>query len=235
MNLESCFTKQQFKSKMFAGLEKWNKSYISRVRNALVKATTDNNGILPQYIILVLDNEMINTVSYRGFGFSDIITRIYKWLAVQIDRIVSGAKDMLSAKAKRKFEPHILWMAIPEHNDLVDNYKRCRVNEITEQVLESFQDMKILKPIKRWNIAEKELISSSGNTCTGEGVSRIWQAIDAAIRYWETAKSNPLRVLGYQRNFNHGQHQGRGGTGHHGYGLKDKFHWNRNANAHLPH
>ena len=134
-NLESCYTRTNFESTAFAGFEKWNKSYVGRVRNALIKAINDNGCMMPKYIIMLLDNEMIKSVSYRGFGFSDIIHRIYSWLATQVDRAIRSVKDIIPAKSRRKYKLQVIWQAVPEHKNLADNYKRARTNEIIAEVL----------------------------------------------------------------------------------------------------
>ena len=102
---------------------------------------------MPRYIIMLLDNEMIKSVSYRGFALSDIIRRIYSWLAMQVDRAIRSVKDhckRIPAKCRRKYKPQVIWLAVPEHKNLADNYKRAQTNEITAEVLEKYQDMKMV-------------------------------------------------------------------------------------------
>ena len=115
-----------------------------RVRNALIKAINDNGCMMPRYIIMLLDNEMIKSVSYRGFAFSDIIHRIYSWLATQVDRAIRSVKDIIPAKCRRKYKLQVIWLAVPEHKNLADNYKRAQTNEIIAEVLEKYQDMKMV-------------------------------------------------------------------------------------------
>ena len=147
-NLDGGHIRNFYESKAFAGYEKCNRSYIGQVHNSLVTAINENSAMLPRYIVVTLDTEMINASNYSGFGFTEVIKRLFKWLANQIDRIIRATKEIVPQKSKRKFEPQILWIGIPEHRDLTDNYRRRCTNDIIAEVLEEFQDMKLLKPIK---------------------------------------------------------------------------------------
>ena len=158
---ENGYMRENYSSTIFAGLEKWNKSYLGRVCNALVKGINNHKCVLPKYIILVTDNELIKAVNYTGYAYNNVYIRVLQWFARQCDKIIKAAREHLLYKVKRRFEPQIISIAVPKHHGLYDNARRIQMNEAMMQVSEEFQDIKILKPIKGWDQSDIELISSS--------------------------------------------------------------------------
>ena len=196
-SMENCYIRNNFVISAYTGYEKWNRSYVSRVRNCFVKAVNDNEAILPKYVILVLDNELVKEIKYEGFAYPQIYERLVKWLACQMDRAIRSTKDFLGNKSKRHFEPQVIWIEAPEHEKLYDVSKRWQYNKIIKEVSADHQEMKTLKPLKGWSYSDTELVSSSGNTYSADGAAKIWWAIDGALHFWDTHKANPLRVQGY--------------------------------------
>ena len=124
VDMDQSFIRSNFETKMAAGYKLWNKSYISRIRNSLARAITENGGILPQYIIVMLDNELIRLIKHDQYGISKIFGKTTEWLAREIQKLITSAKDMPPGRSVRKFEPQVIWLAAPQHRDLRDNYKR---------------------------------------------------------------------------------------------------------------
>ena len=99
INIQNSYIKNFFESKALSGYEKWNRSYIGRISNAVVKAINDNNCLLPKYVILVLDNEMSKAVDHeiaksaelKAKDFQEILASQTAWLCTQIDRAIASA------------------------------------------------------------------------------------------------------------------------------------------------
>ena len=89
-NFDNGFIRGNYTS---TGLEKWNRSYLGRIKNALVKGINDNQCILPRYIIVVMDNELIEAIRYVGYGYKDVYVCMLEWFARQCDRVLRSAKD----------------------------------------------------------------------------------------------------------------------------------------------
>ena len=201
--MDNSYIRTNFAATAFTGYEKWNKSLIGWVRNCLVRGINDNNLALPRYVVVVLDNEIIKATDYEGFPYSVIYECQVEWLARQIGRVLDAAKDALLAKAKRRFEPQMIWMEAPQHAQLCDNFKRQRLNEIIKVMAEIYQEVHTLKPLKGWNPLDINLISTSRNSYSAEGIARYLMAIDNAIRYWDLHRFNPLHLVGYtSKQFN---------------------------------
>ena len=234
--LKDQYVQSNFEAKMIAGYETWNKSYVGRVRNALIRGFNEN-GTLPRYLVFILDNELIKAIQDDADDSSTfilIISKMLNWLTNQVERATAAMKDTLPSKSKRELEPQIIWIAAPVHADLSDNHCRKKFNEILKESIEKFKDMKVLKALRGWDYKDPELVSSSGNNYTGLRVARLWGAIDSAIKFWEGHAKNPVTVTGLlptphegkeQQNPQRWRHTGKP-YNQKGFG-NNKYYWSR--------
>ena len=142
-NMESSFIRSNYAITAFTGYEKWNKSYVARVRNSIVRGINDSKGVLPRYIVFVLDGELCESITFKGFGYTIILKRLVQWLCCQINRAIREIKDLLPSKSKRRFEPQIIWIEAPEHEEIVGNGRRIKFNSFLHEVCELYQEMTV--------------------------------------------------------------------------------------------
>ena len=125
-----------------------NDNVLSRLQITL--ATALNKKIhLPNYIVVVLDDDLIQYLKYKNFGVSTMYGTWIEWLANEFDCLVNKRKLQLPDKAKNdEHDPQFYWMALPLHQGFneVDYNMRCKFNLCLESVMKTYSNMRIIKP-----------------------------------------------------------------------------------------
>ena len=126
------------------------KNMISRMRNCLIGAIRDKK-ILPKYIVIVLDNDVINYGLHHGVKSSIGFGRLLKWLMCQYNRIVATQKEYLPTKAKKSTYPSFIWIEPPMHIQFSshDNYIRREFTKALQTQVAYHENMYSLQLKKR--------------------------------------------------------------------------------------
>ena len=136
---------------------------LVRIQNTLAGAVNKSIA-LPKYIIVILDDDLITYLDYKGVGVGELLGEWLRWLMTEIEVIIKARKDQLPVKVKRDMEPCIYWCISPTHvnfsaqrNDL-----RKKLNFCLESLLKNRENMRILKlkksgisKTKHWSIRTK--------------------------------------------------------------------------------
>ena len=91
-----------------------NQNILSRIPNTFATAL-NKNKILPKYVVVVLDNDLVNALQYENYGITSMIGSWFEWLAKEIDEMITTTKGQLPIKAKRDGFPVVFWVAPPHH------------------------------------------------------------------------------------------------------------------------
>ena len=95
-----------------------NENMILRIRNSLVTGLNQQkNGILPKYIVVVLDDDLITFLDFKHDGVATLLGTWVEWLAKEFNDVIKLRKDQLPKKVK-KFEddPFFYWVTAPTHS-----------------------------------------------------------------------------------------------------------------------
>ena len=65
---------------------------------------------------MVLDDDIIKSVDYSGYGVSIILGEAIEWLVKETNTAIVDKKSFLSEKAKRDTEPIVYWLVSPCHS-----------------------------------------------------------------------------------------------------------------------
>ena len=92
-------------------------SVLARILNRLIDAINIHH-ILPRFIVIMPDWDILWNINYFDFGVSRIIGDCLEWLVREIDRIITTKKLDVSRKcvgAVMPTEPKIMWFAMIAH------------------------------------------------------------------------------------------------------------------------
>ena len=98
------YVNTHYEVKAYSGYKRWNRSYVVRIRNCFAKAVNDNK-VLPRYVVVIIDNEIISSVGYDRFGVSEIYERLMNWLANELDKLINVARESLPKQSLRGYNP----------------------------------------------------------------------------------------------------------------------------------
>ena len=141
--------------------------------------------MLPKYILVVLDDDLIEFLKFEGVGMSQMLGHWLTWLMKEFKSLIDKRKGLLPAKAKRHAEPCIYWFLAPLHWGFTNtkNESRKKLNFCMESILKGRSDMRVIrfKDKDIWDYNDKSLVTM--NRLTDVGLYTYWQAVDAAFKF----------------------------------------------------
>ena len=98
-------------------------------------------------------DDLIKSVCYKNLGISEIFGKLIKDLLV-VHRVILSHKENLLVCTKRVNYPSILCALASQHADFPEKWYmlRVKVNGCLQKVVELFDEMKMLKLMKVWDI-----------------------------------------------------------------------------------
>ena len=119
-----------------------NTNMLSRIQNAGAEAI-NKNITLPKYMVIILDNDLINYLNYSNLGISLMYGSWIEWLAKTLNEMIIERKRQLPRKAVIPDEPFIYWAMLPYHKNLEGPKNICRnkFNKCLEAVMKLYQNM----------------------------------------------------------------------------------------------
>ena len=103
------------------------RSFLARVFNRLVKQLNEEPFILPRYIIITLDKDLIQSADLFDYGVSRIIEDTLKWLLININMVIEMRKEDLAGKhagaVSTTSEPRLVWVGMIRHPENSMNKK----------------------------------------------------------------------------------------------------------------
>ena len=99
----SLYSKQNFEISNFSNTKRNsnNRIVISRILNTFVSAI-NSIGVLPRFVVFVIDDEVMNFIEYQGFGVSTLYGNLLEWLIKKVNSKVMDAKKLLPSKSVRE-------------------------------------------------------------------------------------------------------------------------------------
>ena len=188
------YTFDQFEVRgYFSNKQSLNGNILSRIRNNIVHALNEHT-ILPKLIVIVPDDDIITEKDFSCMDINIGYRRIIRYLAKEIIKAIDIYKDYLPNKSKRFSIPHTLWIAPPTHKNFTteNNDHRRRFADSLEQVISELTNMSVLRMVKVWDQDDSKNFVYETYRFTSLGLTRYWQSVDAAIRYWTVVVTQKL-------------------------------------------
>ena len=190
-----------------------NKSSLSRICNNLI-AAINSYETTPKVVVVVLDGDVLKGVhSNDDLTMTIHIGRITEWLVREFFRAIESFKDYLPEKSKRPGQPHILWISPPTHTYFTanNNVRRTIQANCLKTVIQLYQNMTVLEMLKFWDYQDGNAVLFDSTRYTADGLSKYWQSVDAALRFWDVALFPKIGSTSKNKQKN-----------------KSKYHWKNN-------
>ena len=154
---------------------------LSRLRNALLQGINEK-GRLPKFIVLVLDDDIIEFLEYAGQGALTLMGQCVEWLCEEFQSMLTLAKESVPLKARKEGYPQLYWVAPPHHKNFLNNRARTKLTNVLETAFKLFKDIRLVRMKEMWNYEDGQLVNGNGEY-TGLGWDMYWLSIDAAIKF----------------------------------------------------
>ena len=202
------------------------RNILLRLNYALVNAMK-KEAKLPQFIVMVLDDDIINYARYDECdGMSTILGEYLDSLVQNVHDLINTRKSQqLPAKVTKLEYPMVYWIAAPHHKNFCDGEARTKFNLCLESVLKLYDNMRIARIKEVWDFKDLSIVDEDTNCLTPEGILTYWKAVDAALKFNITK----FREFLIRKNFNelNAAHElsrrSRQDTGR--FPSRNKFHW----------
>ena len=157
---------------------------LIKLKMALIRALNEQ-VLLPKAIVIVVDDDIMDSLHHYDAGFSYSIGILIEWLCNEFHDIIKDLKDQLPSKARKFKYPTILWATIPLHEVYgeYNNFKE-KFNKCIKKTTSLFCEMGYLEIT--WNM--KDLAFFDDGRISSVGLSTYWSLIDAAFERWDRSQ-----------------------------------------------
>ena len=138
---------------------------------------------LPEFIIMLLDDDLIEFLCFRKKSQAVLYGSMLEWLVQEVETAISTRKEYLPDKAKNK-SPMIYWVQLPNNKCFTDDVydSQLKFNLTLESIIKQKSNMRILHIKESWDANDKELITAT-QKISETGLGKYWTGIDAAFRF----------------------------------------------------
>ena len=159
-----------------------NKNLLSRIQVTLANAITKEK-LLPQYIVMVLDDDLIQHLDFRNVGVSMMLGHWLEWVMAQVNDLIMTRKSALPSYAKEDIFPFVYWIELPKHCgfDSSENTVCTKFNNCLQTLVKQYPMMRIAKLKEVWKFDDHDLVIQ--NCITADGLVAYWRAIDKALQF----------------------------------------------------
>ena len=177
------FTKKNFELQANCGsrFSETNQNMISRVVNSFAKGISSNKK-LPKYMVIVLDNDLIEYLGYTQFGVSGLLGEWIDYLAKTLDAYVTEKKAQLPSKPVKRDWPLVYWVQAPHHRWFTDNPLQSKFNNTLDATPKLYKNMHFVKIKNVWDYDDNMLVNPNGSIMT-VGLFKYWEAIDTSLEF----------------------------------------------------
>ena len=145
----------------------------------------NKNPLLPKYVLVVLDDDLITYMNYKGTGVAVLLGEWVTWLVKTFQELIEKRKEQLPNKSKKENMPCMYWCAAPTHVNFSSerNTLRKKYNQCVETVmkLDASKNMRLIRLKDRWNSMDSSLVVR--DKMTDHGLNIYWEAIDASFKF----------------------------------------------------
>ena len=123
-----------------------NENMLSRLQITLADAI-NKKTVLPEYIVVLLDCDLIDYLDFTGVGMSSLLGNWFEWLCVQFNEMIEARQNQLHPNAKHKDAPFTYWVQAPKHRNfsMEENSVQTKMNNCLESVVKQFSSMRFIK------------------------------------------------------------------------------------------
>ena len=138
---------------------------------------------MPKYIVVILDNDLIEYLEYTGPNEGTSYGEWIEHLVEIFNDNFKKCKKLLPSKAVREDYPWTYWVTLPHHKYFRDSESRSVFNKSLESVIKTQPNMRLIRMKEIWNYNNRNLVDKPTGHISFEGLSTYWCSIDAAVKY----------------------------------------------------
>ena len=171
------FLKDHFNTALFCSSKynDKNNNMLSRLQHSLALALNSKHH-LPAYIIIFLDDDLIEFLGYKKFRLASLLGELLDYLAGTFQSMIGSKLKQLPIKAQPREETQIYWIEPALHKNFSVEMIACM-----DTVIKEHDNMRLLKIKEFWNKADGDLVIN--NRFTKDGLLTYWKAMDASFRF----------------------------------------------------
>ena len=154
---------------------------LSRLKGTVSKAI-EKRLKLPRFVVVVLDNDLIQFLAYINKGMASLIGELFEWLVECMLQLLKDRKSILPDRAVQDDYPQLYFVAPPRHRCLPDNNERKLLLNCMEATAKVFENARIIKMIEHWSFSDLDLVSDEGQF-TSSGLTAYWSSINSAVAF----------------------------------------------------
>ena len=183
-NSSEFYLKQQFEVVPFCSSKysERNSNTLSRIVNSFMQAL-NSKFHLPQYIVVLLDDDLIEQLQYRKIGAASLLGPWIEYLADLINSSLQTRREQLLPKARLPDKTQVYWVELVNHENF--DYINQQICEVFGQCIEAncklYDNMRILKIRDFWDKKDDNLVLN--DKCTKTGLSVYWKSLDASFKF----------------------------------------------------
>ena len=159
-----------------------NTNILSRILNTLA-AGINEVFRLPKYLVVILDDDLIQYLNYDGYGCATCYGEWIEFLVEGFKDLFQDAKDKLPKKAVKDSFPWTYWVTAPRHKFFRNNSAHTKFNNTLEATIKSQPNMRLIKLKEIWDFENMNLVEQHSGRISFEGLSTYWLSIDAAVKF----------------------------------------------------
>ena len=116
------FIPKYFKTRVTTDQNRGRSNAIGRMLNSIANTFNIYRSIIPKWIVIVPENDLINCIQYTEFGISGAYGTIIEYMMKQINQMINTffITD-LPLKANRYNLPYVLWVEPTLHLSYTNN------------------------------------------------------------------------------------------------------------------
>ena len=176
----------------------FGKENVTRIRNVIAgiisnlskACSTSQNKFptIPKWIIFVLEDDLINSISYTQYGVSAAYGIILQYIMNKCDEIVKkcfyNVQPPLPKNVNRHQYPYIVWIEPTLHTGYRNSHLRTKLIRSMHNISQ-FHDNTVVMPLRQqWSHSQRDLVHNG--QLSPRGAEKLWQAIDSTIKFVET-------------------------------------------------
>ena len=193
------FTKKNYEITTFCNSRFSDKdtNILRRLKSAFIEGL-NKYWKLPKYIIIILEDDLIEYLGYTNYGISKMYGDMLEYLVQEFDSLIKNRIELLPDKAKKPGYPYIYWMVSSIHKNWENNNAREKFNFTLEAILKLYSNMRLILMKEHWDFKNTNLVIN--NRLTSEGKSAYWKCVDASIAF-NISKRERLTVRPTKRQY----------------------------------
>ena len=161
------------------------RSTAARILNAFINEF-NRRLKLPKWVIIFLEDDLIEDIPYREFGISEIYGHLLDYLMTNFKSMVTDIQRNYPLKAVKFSYPHFLWVEPTLHvNHQNDGLRAKFIKSL--HIVSKMHDNTVAIPVQLpWNNTDQEMFKWNTQKLTAKGRGALWSALDHTVRFADT-------------------------------------------------